>query len=87
MHELIQALSQVNLNSNSSSRLAPHYGRAICEAADRALAVVTKWRTRWGRAIFMSRVKLNLRKEKGQRSGSISAATLTGVTSRNMSRK
>ncbi|MBA0813119.1 hypothetical protein Gohar_026999 [Gossypium harknessii] len=41
----------------------------------------------WSHAIFMSCVKLKLRKEKEQRSGFVSAATLTGVTGRNLSRK
>ncbi|KAH1089128.1 hypothetical protein J1N35_016385 [Gossypium stocksii] len=85
--KLIQALSQVNLNGNHSSPSAPRRGRAVREAADRALAVAAKGRTRWSRAILTSRVKLKFRKEKGQRSGSVSAATVTGVTGGNRSRK
>ncbi|KAK5805241.1 hypothetical protein PVK06_032894 [Gossypium arboreum] len=85
--KLIQALSQVNLNGNHSSPSAPRRGRAVREAADRALAVAAKGRTRWSRAILTSRVKLKFRKEKGQRSGSVSAATVTGVIGRNRSRK
>ncbi|MBA0570716.1 hypothetical protein Golob_004332 [Gossypium lobatum] len=85
--KLIQALSQVNLNSNCSSHSAPHRGRAIFEVIDRALAVATKGRMMWSLAIFMSCVKLKLTKEKGQKSGFVSAATLTGVTGRNLSRK
>ncbi|MBA0599958.1 hypothetical protein Gorai_006158 [Gossypium raimondii] len=84
---MIQALSQVNLNSNYSSHSTPHRGRAIFEAVDRALAVATKGRIMWSHAIFLSCVKLKLRKEKGQRSGFVSTATLTGVTGRNLSRK
>ncbi|KAK8588897.1 hypothetical protein V6N12_023309 [Hibiscus sabdariffa] len=41
----LQALSQINLNSTAPpSPSAPRRGRAVCEAADRALAVAAKGR-------------------------------------------
>ncbi|XP_039059761.1 transcription factor bHLH147-like [Hibiscus syriacus] len=63
--KLLQALSQVSLDALSFS--APRGGRAVREAADRALAVAAKGRTRWSRAILTSRLKLKFRKQKRQR--------------------
>ncbi|GMJ14060.1 ATBS1 Interacting Factor 2, RSA1 interacting transcription factor 1 [Hibiscus trionum] len=85
--KLIQALSQVNLNNNtsSSSPSAPRRGRAVREAADRALAVAAKGRTRWSRAILTSRVKIKFRKQKRYRGSA--AATVAAVTGSNRSRK
>ncbi|EEF43112.1 transcription factor bHLH147 [Ricinus communis] len=59
--KLIQALSQVRLTPPSPS--APRQGRAVREAADRALAFAAKGRTRWSRAILTSRIKLKFRKQ------------------------
>ncbi|GLT32641.1 hypothetical protein SLA2020_072940 [Shorea laevis] len=74
---LIQALSQVSLNSPSPS--APRGGRAVREAADRVLAVAAKGRTRWSRAILTSRIKLKFRKQKRARaSPAVTAALATG---------
>ncbi|KAG4180580.1 hypothetical protein ERO13_A10G173600v2 [Gossypium hirsutum] len=71
--KLLQALSQVSLNTSSSS--APRGGRAVREAADRALAVAAKGRTRWSRAILTSRLKLKFRKQKRQRGAAVAAVT------------
>ncbi|MBA0600169.1 hypothetical protein Gorai_006367 [Gossypium raimondii] len=71
--KLLQALSQVSLNTPSSS--APRGGRAVREAADRALAVAAKGRTRWSRAILTSRLKLKFRKQKRQRGVAVAAVT------------
>ncbi|XWS14222.1 hypothetical protein CRYUN_Cryun36dG0104600 [Craigia yunnanensis] len=74
--KLLQALSQVSLNSSSPS--APRGGRAVREAADRALAVAAKGRTRWSRAILTSRLKLKFRKQKRQRGSAAAVASVTG---------
>ncbi|GMI80211.1 hypothetical protein HRI_001690400 [Hibiscus trionum] len=71
--KLLQALSQVGLHAPSSS--APRGGRAVREAADRALAVAAKGRTRWSRAILTSRLKLKFRKQKRQRGSPVAAVT------------
>ncbi|CAI0626522.1 unnamed protein product [Linum tenue] len=65
--KLIQALSQVQLNPSSPS--APRRGRAVREAADRALAVSARGRSRWSRAILTSRIKLKFRKQQRRRGG------------------
>ncbi|XP_022749061.1 transcription factor bHLH148-like [Durio zibethinus] len=79
--KLIQALSRVSLNSPPP---APRGGRAVREAADRALAVAAKGRTRWSRAILTSRLKLKFRKQKRQRG---SAAVVAAVTRSRRSKK
>ncbi|OAY56150.1 transcription factor bHLH147 [Manihot esculenta] len=78
--KLIQALSQVRLTPSSPS--APRQGRAVREAADRALAFAAKGRTRWSRAILTSRIKLKFRKQnKRQRVVASSAvSTVTGTS-------
>ncbi|XWS53504.1 hypothetical protein CRYUN_Cryun10bG0006700 [Craigia yunnanensis] len=80
--KLLQALSQVSLNSPFPS--APRVGRAVREAADRTLAVAAKGRTRWSRAILTSRLKLKFRKQKRQRG---SAAAVAAVTRSSRSKK
>ncbi|OMO58476.1 hypothetical protein COLO4_34589 [Corchorus olitorius] len=80
--KLLQALSQVSLNSPSPS--APRGGRAVREAADRALAVAAKGRSRWSRAILTNRLKLKFRKQKRHRG---SAAAVAAVTGSNRSKK
>lgn len=66
--KLRQALTRVNSGSS------PRRGKAVREAADRALAVTAKGRTRWSRAILMSRLKIKFRKQKRQR---VTAAPVT----------
>ncbi|XVE65497.1 hypothetical protein DITRI_Ditri08aG0004600 [Diplodiscus trichospermus] len=73
--KLLQALSKVSLNSPPSP---PRGGRAVREAADRALAVAAKGRTRWSRAILTSRIKLKFRKQKRQRGFAAAVAAVTG---------
>ncbi|XWS08478.1 hypothetical protein CRYUN_Cryun40dG0005500 [Craigia yunnanensis] len=74
--KLLQALSQVSLNSPSPS--APRGGRAVREAADRALALAANGKTRWSRAILTSRIKLKFRKQKRQRGSAAAVASVTG---------
>ncbi|XVF28188.1 hypothetical protein REPUB_Repub15cG0007200 [Reevesia pubescens] len=81
--KLLQALSQVSLNSPSPS--APRGGRVVREAAYRALAFTAKGRSRWSRAILTNRIKLKFRKRKRHR-GSAPAA-VAAVTRTNRSRK
>ncbi|KAJ9154620.1 hypothetical protein P3X46_027939 [Hevea brasiliensis] len=82
--KLIQALSQVRLNPSSPS--APRQGRAVREAADRALAVSAKGRTRWSRAILTSRIKLKFRKQH-KRQRVVAAATASMATGTSRSKK
>ncbi|KAE8717420.1 bHLH148 protein [Hibiscus syriacus] len=89
--KLIQALSQLSFNSNissstSSSPSSPRPGRAVREAADRALAVAAKGRTRWSRAILTRRVKLKFRKQKRNR-GSAAATVAAAFSGSSGSRK
>ena len=62
--KLLQALRQVRIGSSNET---PRRGRAVREAADRALAVAAKGRTRWSRAILTNRLKLKFMKHKKQR--------------------
>ncbi|KAJ4968778.1 hypothetical protein NE237_015479 [Protea cynaroides] len=64
--------------SPSSNTLAltesiPRGGRAVREAADRALAVTAKGRTRWSRAILTNRLKLKFKKRRKQRMAAVVA--------------
>ncbi|KAJ4834704.1 hypothetical protein Tsubulata_042275 [Turnera subulata] len=70
--KLIQALSQVQLTPSSPS--APRRGRAVREAADRALAFAAKGKSRWSRAILTSRIKLKFRKQQNRRQRAAAAA-------------
>ncbi|XWS38924.1 hypothetical protein CRYUN_Cryun18bG0005200 [Craigia yunnanensis] len=74
--KLLQALSQISLNSPSP--WAPRGGRAVREAANRALAVAAKGRTRWSRTILTSRLKLKFRKQKRQRGSAAAVGAVTG---------
>ncbi|KAE8734190.1 bHLH148 protein [Hibiscus syriacus] len=86
--KLLQALSNINLNSTPPSHSAPRGGRAVRETADRALAVSAKGRTRWSRAILTSRLNLKFRKQKksSSRRGS-TAASVAAVTRTSRSKK
>ncbi|KAE8703707.1 bHLH148 protein [Hibiscus syriacus] len=87
--KLLQALSQINLNGTTTpySPSAPRGGRAVREAADRALAVAAKGRTRWSRAILTSRLKLKFRKHKRSAHRGSTAAAVAAVTRTSRSKK
>ncbi|CAE5966371.1 unnamed protein product [Arabidopsis arenosa] len=88
--KLIQALQQVRLNSSaatSSSPTAQKRGKAVREAADRALAVSARGRTLWSRAILANRIKLKFRKQKRPRTRTKIPPMTTVVNSSNRSRK
>ncbi|KAG2273458.1 hypothetical protein Bca52824_068013 [Brassica carinata] len=86
--KLIQALRQVRLSSSSAAAAtssppptAQKRGKAVREAADRALAVSARGRTLWSRAILSNRIKLKFRKQKRQRPAAIPAVITTGSSS------
>ncbi|KAH0851773.1 hypothetical protein HID58_003956 [Brassica napus] len=83
--KLIQALQQVRLSSSAAETPSPtakKRGKAVREAADRALAVSARGRTLWSRAILANRIKLKFRKQKRPRPAAIPAVITTGSSSR-----
>ncbi|OVA16748.1 hypothetical protein BVC80_1543g201 [Macleaya cordata] len=63
--KLLEALRYVRRNPSSTPTTNPApAGRAVREAADRALAVAAKGRTRWSRAILTNRLRLKFKKKK-----------------------
>ncbi|CDY34943.1 BnaA01g32740D [Brassica napus] len=82
--KLIQALQQVRLSSSAAETPSPtakKRGKAVREAADRALAVSARGRTLWSRAILANRIKLKFRKQKRPRPAAIPAVIPTGSSS------
>ncbi|XP_042516989.1 transcription factor bHLH147-like [Macadamia integrifolia] len=84
--KLIEALRQVRRNRNPSAspeaepspaESIPRGGRAVREAADRALAIAAKGRTRWSRAILKSRLKLKFKKRRIQRVAAVAGDCLS----------
>lgn len=72
--KLIQALNKVSISgeassssSSSTAAAVPKRGRVVREAADRALAVAAKGKTRWSRAILTNRLRLKLKFRKQKR--------------------
>lgn len=72
--KLLEALRYVR-RSNPEAPLPPRY-RAVREAADRALAIAARGRTRWSRAILANRtLKLKPRRRKARSKASSAAGS------------
>lgn len=80
--KLLQAVKKVRQSPSSTSQSAPRRGRAVRKAADRALAVAARGRTRWSRAILTNRLKLKFMKSKRPR-----GAAASGGSGRSATRK
>ncbi|XP_010524737.1 PREDICTED: transcription factor bHLH148-like [Tarenaya hassleriana] len=79
--KLFQAVRHVRLNSSSATAVTPTAttrGKAVREAADRALAVAARGRTIWSRAILANRIKLKFRKQKRPRPAAGAAIAASG---------
>ncbi|XP_074291893.1 transcription factor bHLH148 [Silene latifolia] len=63
--KLLTALRNVHITPPSPS--APRRSRAVREAADKALAVAAKGRTRWSRAILTNKIKIKYMNQKHKR--------------------
>ncbi|KAK6911661.1 hypothetical protein RJ641_023754 [Dillenia turbinata] len=70
--KLIEALNQVHRNT--------HGGKSVREAADRALAVSAKGKTRWSRAILLSRLKTSRKHKKATAAGILRSKQMRAVT-------
>ncbi|XP_073135234.1 transcription factor bHLH148-like [Henckelia pumila] len=80
--KLLQALRQVRQNNASSPQKSA--SRRVHEAADRVLAATAKGRSRWSRAMLVSRLKLKFMKKNNiaKRQQSVMTAITTGNSSR-----
>ncbi|KVH96450.1 transcription factor bHLH148-like [Cynara cardunculus var. scolymus] len=76
MSKLLQAIRQVRLGAaGASPHSASFRGRAVREAADRALAMTVKGRSRWSRAILTNKLKHKFMKNNLRQRGVVATAT------------
>ncbi|KAI3730118.1 hypothetical protein L6452_18794 [Arctium lappa] len=73
--KLLQVIRQVRLGSGASCNSASLRGRAVREAADRALAMTVKGRSRWSRAILTNKLKHKFTKRNLRQRGVVATAT------------
>lgn len=75
--KLLQVIRQVLLGSGVSPHSASLRGRVVRDAADRALAMTVKGRSRWSRAILTNKLKRKFMKSNLRRRGVVATATAT----------